>query len=485
MLTQTDFEQRIVATLDDPEIAERYQAGDPLVIQQIRSHAAFLALLSQEIDVATLEPFLKTRDRSILADATNKGILPTGTPCQHQIDVINQGSNSVTLSQGRMIDDNQGRPWRLLAAVNVASGETATVVCEQSEVRQISYTVPFAEEFHRVTIGVQDGLFLAGIVVQDDATIPNLYIRKPRWMNVAPGEYAINVTTNDRRQIMVEFGSDARAGRTVSANQVMNITLIETYGEVEASKLKEAALQTTLNNDENKIKIRFSTAGLIRAGANPLSVAELRLLASYPALYDENSVFLGNFDFLVRQKFMARAHYLAVWNENIQERMYGVSLGEMNHLQLAVVAKNPLEQVTLEDEIAQVIGRADSLYEGRVKKRVVQEREYALTITGRLAAVHDMDTVKAQIRSLLTAQYGRTRISTSRWLSNGFNRQEVATLIRQSITAFQDRMSDFSVEGEDLSVSPVRPHEWLYLTDSSISINLTRTAETGDALWAL
>jgi hypothetical protein len=35
-------------------------------------------------------------------------------------------------------------------------------------------------------------------------------------------------------------------------------------------------------------------------GANPLSIDQMRLLASYPT-HDDNAVFLGNFDFLVRK----------------------------------------------------------------------------------------------------------------------------------------------------------------------------------------
>lgn len=96
MLTQADFEARIVASLDDYEIQERYSAQDPLVIQQIRSIAAFLSLFSQEIDIAELEPFIKTRDRSIIADAANKGILPSGMPVQHILEVMNRSGNSIT-----------------------------------------------------------------------------------------------------------------------------------------------------------------------------------------------------------------------------------------------------------------------------------------------------------------------------------------------------------------------------------------------------
>ncbi len=74
MLTQADFEARIVAVLDDYEILERYNAQDPIVLRFLRSIAAFLSLFSQEVDISEIEPFIKTRDRSIIADATNKGI---------------------------------------------------------------------------------------------------------------------------------------------------------------------------------------------------------------------------------------------------------------------------------------------------------------------------------------------------------------------------------------------------------------------------
>jgi len=68
MLTQRDFEQKLLAEINDAEIVARYEVGDPLVVQQIRANAAYLALLAREIDVASLEPFIKTRERSIIAD---------------------------------------------------------------------------------------------------------------------------------------------------------------------------------------------------------------------------------------------------------------------------------------------------------------------------------------------------------------------------------------------------------------------------------
>lgn len=479
MLTQADFEARIVAALDDYEIQEQYNAQDPLVVQQARSIAAFLSLFSQEIDIAELEPFFKTRDRSIIADAANKGILPIGMPTQHTLEVINRAGNSISLSQGRLIEDNSGRPWRLLQSVTVSAGETGEVLAEQSEYREVQYTVQNSESFHRTQLKLQDDLALAGIIVSDDQN--NNYLLKKRWMNVAPLEYAFNLTTDSLRRIYIEFGDDERAGCTAKANQVFIFGILETYGDVDISRLKDASLADVFNADEQRVSVRFKQGGAVRQGADPLNVSELRVLSSYPSLYDENAVFLGNFDYSVRAKFMPRAYYLAVWNENEHDRYYGATYRDINHLHIAVIAKNSAEQETLEREIIQYIGQLDRLYKDRVRVHAVLEKPYAMLLNGSLATVHDLDGVKAQIKGLLVDLYGQTKLSASRWLVNGFNTQEISKQLRKKITAFQDNISDFS-----LSVPAVlnKPHEWVYVSESSITLNLERTAEMG-AAWVL
>ncbi|NNP70407.1 hypothetical protein [Acinetobacter sp. Ac_5812] len=477
MLTQADFEARLVANLDDFEILERYNAQDPIVLKYLRSLGAYLALFSQDVDISEIEPFLKTRDRSIIADATNKGILPIGMPTQHIIEVINRSSNSITLSQGRIIEDNSGgRPWRLLQSVTVNAGEIGEVLGEQSEYREVEYTVSNTDTFHRVQLLLREDLSLAGLTVRDNAN--QTYNLKKRWMNVPPLDFAFNLTTDSLRRLFIEFGDDERAGRTAQANQVFTFGLLETYGEVEISRLKDASLVDVLTTDETKVSVRFKQGGIVRAGADPLNISQLKVLSSYPALYDENAVFLGNFDYSVRQKFMARCHFIAVWNENEQDRYYGVTYQDINHLHIAIVAKNEAEQANLELEIIQYIGQLDSLYKDRVKVHAVIEKPFALTLNGRLAAVHDLDGVKAQIKGLLVDRYGRSKLSASRWLVNGFNSQEISTQLRKNITAFQDNISDFSLI---VPIALNKPHEWVYIAQDSITLNLERTAETGTA----
>ena len=162
-------------------------------------------------------------------------------------------------------------------------------------------------------------------------------------------------------------------------------------------------------------------------------------------------------------------------------------MDSINRLNLADEAKsnNASEKAQLITDIQQLVARADSLLEGRVRVRVVVERPYRITITGRLAAVHDIDSVRTQIKELLLASYGKGSLAAIHHNADGFNQLEIATRLRTDISAFQDRISDFTVSSEDVAANPVKPHEWAFLNNDSITINLTRTADSGNATWTM
>ncbi|MBF7696208.1 hypothetical protein [Acinetobacter rathckeae] len=483
MTTKSDFEQRLVTQISDSTILERYWVKDPLVLQQVRAIASYLEAISQDIEVASLEPFIRTRDRSILADASNKGILPTAVACQFKVDVKNKASNTVTLSQGRHIEDNGGRVWRLLQSVTVAPQQTVTITAEQSEYREVEYVAEMTEPFHKKSIDLLDDLYLANLTVTDHAIpLRNSYLIQPQWLNVEKGAYAINVTTDSLRRIFVEFGDSERAGITVNAGDTFTFGITETYGEIDVSKLKDASLTEVNTTDEQRISVSFQSGGLVRSGTTALTIDQLRVLASYPSIYGDNAVFLGNFDYLVRKKVMGRTDFVSVWNENVQDTYYGVTYKDINHLHVAFKAKVDSDQSIIENEIKTIIGRADSLFQDRVIVHEVVEKPLQLTITGRLASVHDLDSVVSQIKGLLVDRYGRSSLSASRWLLNGFNSQEVANLLRNNITAFQDRVSDFAVH---IPTQLNLPHEWVYLSEESISVQLDRTADSVGTAWIL
>ncbi|QHJ83140.1 MAG: hypothetical protein [Bacteriophage sp.] len=483
MPTQADYQNLLGASLSDSDVLELYNAQDPRLIQQLNAIAGLFVALGKEMDVSEIEPFIKSRERSIIADATNKGILPTGTPCQHTIMLSNTGYKDVTLSQGRLIEDNAGgRNWRLMTSATVKAQSSINVAVEQSEYREVKYTIPITEIFHKVSITTKDDMFLSGITIKDDAVTPNIYQLTRRWINAMAGDYCFNLTMDSLQRLFIQFGDSSRAGITAQSGQVFTIGLTETYGSIDHTSLSDGSLASVETTDEQKISVQFVSGGLIQTGANPLTVDQLRILSSYPSIYDENAVFLANFDYLVRQKYMAKTSYIAVWNENVQQQFYGATYKDINHLNIAVVSKNTEDQSSITASIQQTIATADSLYRDRVNVKAVEEVPYNLTITGSLGAVHDVDAVKAQIKTLLVANYGKGQLSSSRWLQNGFNTQEISTLIRQNISAFQDRISDFSLTP---SSRVNKPHEWVYMTSDSITISLTKTAENMGSTWSI
>lgn len=483
MPTQADYQNLLGASLSDSDVLELYNAQDPRLIQQLNALGGLFVALGKEMDVSEIEPFIKSRERSIIADATNKGILPTGTPCQHNIQIMNNSYDDVSLAQGRLIEDNSGgRYWRLTTSVTIKAQSSTTAIVEQSEYREVKYTVPITEIFHKVSITTKDDMFLSGITIKDDAVKPNIYSLTKRWINSSAGDYCFNLTMDSLQRLIIQFGDSSRAGITAKVGQVFTIGLTETYGSIDYTSLSDASLVNINTTDEQKLSIKFVSGGLIQSGANPLTVDQLRILSSYPAIYDESAVFLANFDYLVRQKYMTKTNYIAVWNENIQERFYGVSYKDINHLNIAVYSKNIDEQPKIIESIKQTIATADNLYKDRVNVKLVEEVPYTITITGTLGAVHDADSVTSQIKTLLVEKYGKGQTSSSRWLQNGFNIQEISTLIRDNISAFQDRISDFSITP---SSRVNKPHEWVYMTNDSITISLAKTAENMGATWSI
>lgn len=469
---------------DYPEVAERWRAGDPTVRAMLTSIVEVAVFLKRDNDVNAIEPFIKSKNRTIIADAINKGILPVATPCQHNITIESSAKNTITLSQGRLIEDGTGRQWRLLAAVTLDAGEVKKVLVEQSIINRTLVTVPVNEPFYTLALTTTDDAYFSAIGVTN-TTIGEVYQHSPKFMNASIGQPVYTLQSDNLTSINLIFGATGRAGKTVQAGEVYEIAITQCYGEVDPTTLRQASLNELLISDESKLSLYFKDGDMIRAGANPLTINQLRLLASFPSMYDRNAVFMGNFTFLVMQHFMSRLNYMAIWNETTHERYYGASLDNINHLNLTIIPRlnTDVEKAQLITDIQQLVARADSLLDGRVRVMSAIERPYQITITGRLAAVHDMDSVRIQIKELLLENYGKGSLAANHHNADGFNLQEVSTRLRNKVVAFQDRISDFTVSGEDVAQNPIKPHEWAFLSDASITINLTRTADSGNTIW--
>lgn len=310
---------------DYPEVAERFRAGDPTVRAMLTSIVEAALFLKRDNDVNAIEPFIKSKNRTIIADAINKGVLPTATPCQHLLTVENNAQITLTLSQGRLIEDGTGRQWRLLASLTLGAGEVKTVLVEQSVINRMSMTAPVNEPFYTVSLSTTDGAYFSGIGITNTTT-GEIYQHTPKFMNAAVDAPAYTLQSTDLVNINVVFGASDRAGKTVQAGEVYEFAITQSYGEVDAASLGQAALSEINTGDESKLNLYFKAGDMIRAGTNPLTINQLRLLASFPSMYDRNAVFMGNFTFLIMQHFMSRFNYMAIWNEATNEKYYGASL---------------------------------------------------------------------------------------------------------------------------------------------------------------
>lgn len=466
-----------------PEIQARYLAGDPTIMAPIQVMQHMLAEIGRDVDVSELEPFIKSRESTILADASNKGILPKGTPCQHRILIKNSDSATATLVSGRVFEDGQGRSWRFLQNAEIPAGTEVSVLAEQSQLRVVNKTITETMPFFSFPLPISEDMSLVSLSVTDNED--NLYSFVTKWMNVRAGDKAITLKTDTLREITLEFGDSERVGTTLQANTELRITVIETDGEIDVSNLRDAMLQELFTAREGKLRIKFEENGLVRLGANPLSIDQMRLLASYPT-HDDNAVFLGNFEFLVRKHFMARSHFISVWNESIHESHYGANIANINHLFVCVKPKNVGEYSLLCTEISNLIAQADNLYrDDNTVFMQAEDRIFKVKINAVLSPVHDAESVKEQIKTLLLSHYGKEQIASSYFLPNGFNLLEITQLIKRDIVAFQDRQSNLSIEVDNVQDGPIKPHHWLYMDASGITFDIQRSSASGSSLWTV
>ncbi|MGQ1209608.1 hypothetical protein ACT426_18525 (plasmid) [Acinetobacter baumannii] len=483
MPTLSKIEEITLQVMQDfPNIAARYAAGDPTIVAPLKSMMHTLAEVSRDVDISELEPFIKTRDATILADASNKGILPLCTPCQHYIEVKNNGNSNLSLQSNRSLLDGLGRPWRLLQSVNAAPGETATVLVEQSEIRTVEYTPETTETFHNYALDLKEETDLVQLSVKDQDN--NIYNFVTRWMNTKAGDLAITLKTNTKRKIILEFGDSDRFGTTLLAGTQLKISITESFGKIDVSQLREASLETVTSSIEQRATIKFKSDGLVRTGADPLSIEQLRLLSSFPT-DEDNAVYLGNYNYAVLKKFLTRSNYINVWNEVVQEQNYGASYLNINKMFVSVLAESPADQALLETDILNYIPQLNNLYKGKIIFKPVQERPFKIFIKGLLSPVHDINAVKEEIRTLLLKYYGRGKTASCYYLANGFNAQEISKLLSDNISAFQDRSSDFKFMTEDLDANPVKPHQWLYMTAESIELDIVQLKGNGESRWSI
>jgi len=488
MTTKAEFLAQAEIELGNAQYAKisaLNMAKDPRILASIGAMAQMLELYSVQQDLAETEVFVKARDATILADATLKGILPLANSAQVQVLVTNPSANSVTLAYGRRLLDDKGRVWRVASTLVVAANSTGTVDLNQNELRTISHTIANSDPFYTITLPQNDeGLYLENIRIKDTiGSTDNLYRYAPEFMNVLDGERVYHLETDEARQITIRLGAQNNSelvyGFQTPINTALTIELTETSGKLDISTGASFSLEYSNNADEDALKI--VTTGINALGSNPLSLSVLAQLSKYNALYDHGAVYLSDFDFLIRRYHGDSVNFLAVWNEQLQERVRGYDVTNINKLFIAVQAKSSLEQANLEESIHTLVQRADSSYKRDIVAAIPQA--YPLTVSASVAAIHDSAQVTQQIKDTLLAIYGIGQIKVSQGLKNNFNRQEIYQTLKKAIPAFQDSISDFNVVVGVLP-DPILPEHYFYLhPTTNFTVAVTQLSDAGGGLW--
>ena len=124
-----------------PALSARLALGDVTLTQQIGAMAQMLAMLSYQLGLAEVEPWVKARDNMVLADAAMRGVLPYGKAAIYRANIINKGVYTHNITAGRRLLDNKGRIWTIANGTTIASGETQSVQIEQYELSEKVHTV--------------------------------------------------------------------------------------------------------------------------------------------------------------------------------------------------------------------------------------------------------------------------------------------------------------------------------------------------------
>ena len=486
MLTKADFQKAIQDSIAAyPAIAPLYQAGDPRITQHLDAMATMLGMFSAQLETAMAEPFEKTRDATVLADAAMRGIVRKATAARVRISIANKGSVAFLVESGRTVLDSSGLPYRIETSISVPANGAATVDAVQFKTDTIRHIVADTEPFYAVEIPASDGDdFICGIEVRD---ADGEFVYRERYVNTFPGDRVFHVEADDRQRIYVRFGFDGVVGVQPIDGREIVLSVLRTVGAVNPAFGSPFSFEYLGSPLEASVELMMDA--LLLAGQNPPDISVLRDLARYPSVYDHNAVFLGEFDFLVRRNFPA-LQFLSVWNESAEEQARGPSLDNINTLFVACLSEAGEESVLMEPdtsvpvppiviseadltgkqvEIRRAILAADDSYKVRFFTPV--RSHIAMTINARVSTSFVASDVREKIIEAVLSEFGEVAAASRR----GRNRplyQRVYALLRERVAALSSGNADLIVNIVEPAALTSRPEMWRYASAESLIVTV-------------
>lgn len=472
--TRDDFLNALTAEVSNyPEAAQFYQAGDPRLLAQLGAMATMLAMLSQQIDVESMEPFIKSRDTTVLADASMKGILPFARPSRVSLTVQNTYTSDLVINVGRRFLDQSGHVYVAEQGVTIAQAQSGTVPVKQLTTRTYSHTVSGSTPFYPVQIPVSSDpdLIISGVLVSVAGTS---YPYTPEFSNLAANAPGFTLETDEYRRLYAKFGWANTFGIQPANGTVIDFTIEETAGLLTLSAGAPFTFETSTGTADDLAKITL--ASVTFPGANPVDIQTLREWSNYPSTYDSNAVYLGNFDFLIRQN-LSSLRFLSVWNEQLEEKVRGANLQNINRLFVSALMDGT-DTTWLQSQITNIVAGADNSY--YLKFLTPVETPLSVTIAAQVSVVHDLATVQNQIKQAVLALYGRDSAASKKGMLT-LNYRLIYDTLKANVPALQDSSSDFQIT---LPAPPaLLPEQYRYVSDTSLTVNVTQ-ATYNDGLWS-
>lgn len=446
-----------------PALSARLALGDVTFTQQLGAMAQMLAMLSYQLGLAEVEPWVKARDNMVLADAAMRGVLPYGKAAIYRANIINKGVYTHNITAGRRLLDNKGRIWTIANGTTIASGETQSVQIEQYELSEKIHTVSEKKSFYTIPIPQPetDSYLLDVAVKHSDG---GYFQFAEKFNNVSANTRAYHLVCDEMMNVMVQFGLENKAGYIPEKGEEITLILRYTNGNATLNNATALEFEYMQTHEED---LTILSADLVQAGTAPFSIDELREITNYPSLYDNNAVFLGEFQFLLQRK-LSPFVFLNVWNERKEEAVRGANLDNVNTLFVSFL-KDGIDVEEAKKQITHIIQAADNSY--RLKFIDAIEEKININITLSLAPMHDEAAVKQKIIVYLVAQYGKN----SAWARKGgqrINWQNTVKSLRENITELQDGVSDIDIES--VQSSNLLPETFRYVSSDSVKIVATK-----------
>lgn len=481
MITKQEFSQSAFATIGDyPTLEILYQAKDPRLLQHIDAIATMLSMFSAQLEVAQAEPFEKTKQSTVLADAAMRGVIPKAVPTVLSIKIENDAVEAVSIGAGRILLDSSGRSLRVDSSVSVNAKSTGYVTATQLYDLKTVHTVTESRPFYEIPLPMKhEESLLSGVRVFDEAG--NEYTYSDRYVAINADEKVFHIEVDEKQNFYVRFGYKGIVGVQPPKNAQITVQAFYTFGLV-ASYSQGDQIVFEVNQSLNDAYVKLSIDAVKTVGEAPISTAVLRELTKYPSVYNKNAVYLGEFDYLIRSNFPHLA-FLSVWNEAAEEIARAPSTDNINSLFIAVVGdtgqegydlyapgKKPTEvtQLTpLQQSIKTAVYKADDTYRVRFFRPLV--REIAVSITANVSTSYDQDVVKKQIQTAVIEKYGQDSVVMSRGKAKP-KYQDLYNHIKKNVSALAVGSADLKIVLEDLGQFDAYPEIWQYIDVSKLDI---------------